>query len=158
MLIELLRTFVAGPIRLERAIASRLHFGLSAHRSDAPHGLHLDDLRAQLDHAEGRVAESERLVAGWQELLESERAAGRDVSWARDLLSTFQKSLNVTISDRETADRAVAQRLVDLFAGVRGRLPENDQELQTWLASPAGKAATAFELTSLSPCGERGRS
>ena len=43
------------------------------------------------------------------------------------------------------------------FEGVKGRQPETDQELEDWLASPEGKVATAFELTSLSPWGEKGR-
>jgi hypothetical protein len=62
------------------------------------------------------------------------------------------------MSNKEEAEKAVAQRLLNLFEGVRGRLPQNDQELHDWLASPEGKAATAFEPTSLSPWGEIGRS
>jgi hypothetical protein len=50
------------------------------------------------------------------------------------------------------------QRLRDLFEGTKGRQPETDQELEDWLASPEGKAATAFEPTSLSRWGETGRS
>jgi len=51
-----------------------------------------------------------------------------------------------------------AQRLLDLFEGAKGRLPKTDQELDEWLASSEGKAATAFELTSVSRWGEVGRS
>ena len=54
--------------------------------------------------------------------------------------------------------KAEAQRLCDLFEGAKGRRPETDQELNDWLASTEGKAATAFEPTSLSRWGEIGRS
>jgi hypothetical protein len=62
------------------------------------------------------------------------------------------------MSQQAEAEKALAQRLLDLFQGVRGRLPKNDQELHDWLASPEGKAAMAFESTSLSPWGEKDRS
>ena len=62
------------------------------------------------------------------------------------------------MSDKQEAERAVAQRLVHIFEGVRGRLPQNEQELHEWLASPEGQAAAAFEPTLLSPWGEIGRS
>jgi hypothetical protein len=62
------------------------------------------------------------------------------------------------MTDQEEEKRAQAQRLLELFEGAKGRRPETDQELKDWLASPEGKAATAFELTSLSPWGETGRS
>jgi hypothetical protein len=48
--------------------------------------------------------------------------------------------------------------LLDLFEGAKGRLPKTDQELDEWLASPEGKAAMAFEVTSVSRWGEAGRS
>jgi hypothetical protein len=62
------------------------------------------------------------------------------------------------VSDQEKDKRTKAQRLLDLFEGAKGRRPETDQELNNWLASPEGKAATAFEPTSLSRWGEIGRS
>jgi hypothetical protein len=62
------------------------------------------------------------------------------------------------VSDQEKDKRAKAQRLLDLFEGAKGRRPETDQELNNWLASPEGKAAMAFEPTSLSRWGEIGRS
>jgi hypothetical protein len=62
------------------------------------------------------------------------------------------------VSDQEEQKKAQAQRLLDLFEGAKGRRPETDQELSDWLASPEGKAATAFEPTSLSRWGETGRS
>jgi len=48
-------------------------------------------------------------------------------------------------------------KAVDLFEGVKGRLPKTDQELNEWLASEEGKAAVAFEPTSLARWGETGR-
>ena len=48
-------------------------------------------------HFEGdasrRVAEGERLVAGWRELIARMQADGRDVTIARDLLKTFEDTL-----------------------------------------------------------------
>ena len=58
----------------------------------------------------------------------------------------------------EEEEKAQVQRLLDLFERAKGRRPETDQELKDWLASPEGKAATAFEITSLSRWGETGRS
>jgi hypothetical protein len=60
------------------------------------------------------------------------------------------------VSEKE--EREKNQRLLDLFEGAKGRRPKTDQELDEWLASPEGKAATAFELTSGSRWGETGRS
>lgn len=62
------------------------------------------------------------------------------------------------MNDQEGHKSAEAQRLTDLFEGAKGRRPETDQELNDWLASPEGKAATGFELTSVSRWGETGRS
>src|SRR5215472_6734508 len=50
------------------------------------------------------------------------------------------------------------ERLAELFEGAKGRRPTTQGELQEWLVSPEGKAATLFNLTSLSRCGERARS
>jgi CRP-like cAMP-binding protein len=43
----------------------------------------------------------------------------------------------------------------ELFEGVKARRPKTENELQEWLVSPEGKAATLFNLTSLSRWGER---
>lgn len=53
---------------------------------------------------------------------------------------------------------ALDERLSDIFKGVTRCQPQNDQELHDWLASPAGKAATAFEPASAFRWGETGRS
>jgi hypothetical protein len=59
------------------------------------------------------------------------------------------------MGDKQKADTEHARIL---FEGVKRRQPETDRELEEWLASPEGKLATAFEATSLSPWGEKGRS
>jgi DNA-binding transcriptional regulator YhcF (GntR family) len=41
-------------------------------------------------------------------------------------------------------------RLVELFEGVKGRRPKTEEEMHEWFASLEGKAATLFNLTSLS--------
>jgi hypothetical protein len=55
------------------------------------------------------------------------------------------------------SEKEERKRLLDLFEGAKGRPPKTDQELDEWLASPEGKTATAFEVTSLSRWGETGR-
>jgi hypothetical protein len=62
------------------------------------------------------------------------------------------------MSTRKDAEKGPLKRLLDLFEGAKGHLPKTDQELHEWLASSEGKAAMAFEPTSLSPSGEIGRS
>jgi CRP/FNR family nitrogen fixation transcriptional regulator len=47
---------------------------------------------------------------------------------------------------------------IELFEGINGRRPKTEKELQEWLVSPEGKAATLFNLTSLSRWGEMARS
>jgi hypothetical protein len=159
MFVQRSREYFARSIELERKIASWVASGFRLHRANAPCGLNdLDALRDRLEKAKHRVAGSERLVAGWCEVIEGEQAACRDLAVARDLLKTFETGLELAMSDKEDAERALAQRLLDIFEGTRGRPPKNDQELHEWLASPEGKAATAFEPTSASRWGETGRS
>ncbi len=62
------------------------------------------------------------------------------------------------MSDKEEAKKAEAPTLRAIFEGIKGRPPKTDQELEEWLASAEGKAATDFELTSVSRWGEIGRS
>jgi CRP/FNR family transcriptional regulator, nitrogen fixation regulation protein len=50
------------------------------------------------------------------------------------------------------------ERLAECFEGVKGRRPKTEGELQEWLVSLEGKAATLFKLTSLSRWGEIARS
>lgn len=159
MFVQRSRKYFARSIAFERKIAFWVASGFRSHRASSPRGLDdLDALRDRLENAKRRVAESERLVAGWREVTEREQAAGHDVAVARDLLKTLENGLEVAMSDKEEAERALRQRLLDIFEGARGRLPKNDQEVHEWLASPEGKAATAFEPTSASRWGEIGRS
>jgi hypothetical protein len=64
----------------------------------------------------------------------------------------------VATSEKEEAEVPQARTPHDIFEGINGRRPKSDQELNEWLASPEGKAAMAFESTSLSRWGESGRS
>jgi hypothetical protein len=50
------------------------------------------------------------------------------------------------------------KKLAGIFEGVKDRKPNSERELQEWLVSLEGKAATLFALTSLSPWGNRARS
>jgi hypothetical protein len=136
MFIERCRKYFARAVEISRI---RSHRVTALRRSND-----LDALRAGLKHANRCVADKERLVAGWRELIERDQPEGRDVSVARDLLNTFQIGLDVAMSNKWEAEKAVAQRLRDLFEGGRGRLPADDRELHAWLTSPEGKAATAF--------------
>ena len=63
----------------------------------------------------------------------------------------------VTTSEKKEAKIPQARTTHDIFEGINGRRPKSDQELNEWLASPEGKAAMAFEPTSLSRWGD-GRS
>jgi CRP/FNR family transcriptional regulator, nitrogen fixation regulation protein len=51
-----------------------------------------------------------------------------------------------------------AEELLDLFEGINGERPKTEEELENWLVSPEGRAATLFNLTSLSRWGDRARS
>jgi hypothetical protein len=62
------------------------------------------------------------------------------------------------MSDAEVRQKTQDEILRDIFSGIKGREPENDEELKSWLTSPEGKAATAFEATEVSRWGETGRS
>jgi hypothetical protein len=61
------------------------------------------------------------------------------------------------MSDKKDAEKAKAPMLPDVFGAIRGRLPESDRELEEWLASDEGKAATMFEFVPVIRWGE-GRS
>jgi CRP/FNR family nitrogen fixation transcriptional regulator len=50
------------------------------------------------------------------------------------------------------------ESLGELFDGIKGRRPKTEGELHDWPASSEGKAATIFDLTSVSRWGERARS
>lgn len=50
-------------------------------------------------------------------------------------------------SDAEKYRIAQAQKLLDLFAGAKGRPARTPEELEKWLQSPQGKAATTYDKT-----------
>lgn len=60
------------------------------------------------------------------------------------------------MSEKNGAEKPRAPML-DIFEGIRGRLPQTDRELEEWLASDAGKGATMFEFVPVVRWGE-GRS
>jgi hypothetical protein len=72
--------------------------------------------------------------------------------------STTTKVEDVAMSEDETNAKSDADVLRDIFQGVKGRLPQTDMELQQWLDTPEGKAATVFHQTTVSRWGEVGRS
>jgi CRP/FNR family transcriptional regulator, nitrogen fixation regulation protein len=63
---------------------------------------------------------------------------------------------SVVLRNQSTNGRG--ERPTELFEGVNGRRPKTEKELQEWLISSEGKAATLFNLTSLSRWGEMARS
>jgi len=153
-LIDLSRTYLARALELERSLA--LWAGILRVHESTPSWPSIGNLRIRLEQANRRVAECELLVVGWREVIEAQQRDGRDLG--RDLLKTFESGLEVAMTSKEAAERALDQRLLDIFKGLMGRPPQNDRELHDWLASPAGKAATAFEPAPASRWGEVGRS
>jgi CRP/FNR family nitrogen fixation transcriptional regulator len=63
-----------------------------------------------------------------------------------------------SIALRNQSTDGKGERLVELYEGVNGRRPRTEEELHGWLVSLEGKAATLFNLTSLSRWGEMARS
>jgi CRP-like cAMP-binding protein len=64
----------------------------------------------------------------------------------------------VTLCTNSADGKPPIKKLGDFFEGVKGRRSKTDQELNEWLVSPEGKAATLFDLTSGAGSGERARS
>ena len=62
------------------------------------------------------------------------------------------------MSEKEKAAKTQAQFLRDAFEGMKGRQPKSEDELNQWLATDEGKAATLFDDTTVSHYGEQGRS
>jgi CRP/FNR family transcriptional regulator, nitrogen fixation regulation protein len=65
---------------------------------------------------------------------------------------------SIVLRNQPVNGRAQTHRLLRAFEGIKGRLPRTEQEFEDWLASHEGKAATVFELTSLSRVRKTGRS
>jgi hypothetical protein len=158
MFIELSKKLLRRSMEFERKIMSRVTGRFRSHRVITPHAsMALDALRDRLEEASRRVAQSERIVDGWRDLIDGKQVEGGDATAARSLLEAFQASLEAAISDKKEAEEALARRLRDLFEGANGRAPKTDHELDEWLASPEGRAATAFEPTPLPRWMEIGR-
>jgi hypothetical protein len=68
------------------------------------------------------------------------------------------KYRSIVLHTKSANGKAPIKKLQAIFEGVKGRRPKTDQELNEWLTSPEGKAATLFELTFGSRWGERARS
>jgi hypothetical protein len=61
------------------------------------------------------------------------------------------------MSDKKDAEKAKAPTQLDIFMGIKGRLPETDQELLELLATDEGKAAMMLATVPATRWGE-GRS
>jgi hypothetical protein len=156
-LLQLSKAFLHLSLELERNLAIRT---FQPHDVDTTRDLQrLGELRDRLEKADERVAQSKWLIDGWHDLTQRLEAAGRDVSVSREMLNDFHKDLEAAVRAKENAEKALERKLRGIFVGVNRRPPETDAELKEWLASPEGKAATAFEATPLPPPAERrGRS
>jgi hypothetical protein len=158
MLIQLSKKYLRRSMEFERRIISGVTARFRSHRLVTPHGLNgVGALRNRLEEASHCVAKHERMVDGWRDLSDRKQVEGGDVTAARSLLETFRASLEAAISDKKEAEKALARRLRDLFDGANSRAPKTDHEFDEWLASPEGKAATAFEPTPLPRWMELGR-
>jgi CRP/FNR family transcriptional regulator, nitrogen fixation regulation protein len=69
---------------------------------------------------------------------ELERRGGIELSGRR----------NVMLRSGSANKKAKVNQLIGLFEGTNGRRPKTDGELDDWLGSPEGKAATLFDLMS----------
>src|SRR5262245_4548517 len=137
-LTDLSRTYMRRSLELVHSVA----VGAGVLKS---HGESLLWLRDRLEQANRRVAECEQLVAGWRELLHRQEADGSVVASSRDMLKVFCADLEEAISEKERAEKLIKKTLRKFFVGAKGRRPYSDDEVDEWLASAEGKAATAFE-------------
>jgi CRP/FNR family nitrogen fixation transcriptional regulator len=91
---------------------------------------------------------------------------GLTIETVSRMLREIERSGAIKIKGRHTVmlrsksanARVPTKELRDFFEGVNGHRPKTDQELNDWLASPEGRAATLFNLTSGSRWAERARS
>jgi CRP/FNR family transcriptional regulator, nitrogen fixation regulation protein len=79
------------------------------------------------------------------------------VLWNLERRGAIKISGRRSIALRNQYANGKTDTLFDLFEGVKGRRPKSEQELDEWLVTPEGKAATVFHLTSLSVWGARAR-
>jgi hypothetical protein len=54
---------------------------------------------------------------------------------------------NQTKRDAEQYQLMQAQKMLDLFTGFHGRPAKTMEELEAWIGSPEGEAATAYDRT-----------
>jgi DNA-binding MarR family transcriptional regulator len=80
------------------------------------------------------------------------------VLWDFEQRGAIEISGRHSIVLRNQSANGRGERLAECFEGAKGRRPKTEGELQEWFASPEGKAATLFNLTSLSRWGDRARS
>jgi len=80
------------------------------------------------------------------------------VFWDLERRGAIEVAGRHTIVLRNDPTNLSAKRLMAIFEAVKGRQPQTEQELETWRASAEGKAATLFDLTTISIWGERARS
>ena len=80
------------------------------------------------------------------------------VLWDFERRGAIEISGRHSIVLRNQSANGRGERLAECFEGVKGRRPKTEEELQEWLVSLEGKAATLFKLTSLSRWGEIARS
>lgn len=75
------------------------------------------------------------------------------VLWDFERRGAIEISGRHSIVLRNQATNGRGERPTELFEGLNGRRPRTEEELQEWLVSPEGKAATLFNLTSLAHWG-----
>ena len=143
------RRFVWPSLERARNAVVSLWSRLEAYTPFGMHRADLDELRERLKQANRHVAECESLVGSWEELMQRRAAERQDVALSRDMLKIFSADLEAATKEKMRAEKLLNKRLRELFIGAKGRRPKTDEELDAWLASAEGKAATAFEPTSL---------
>jgi hypothetical protein len=123
MFIQLSKKYLRRSMEFERKIMSRVTARFRSQRVITPHGLDgVGALRDRLKEASRRVAQSQRMVDGWRDLIDPMQAERHDVTAARSLLETFQASLEAAISDKKEAEKALAREgWVMFFEGVSRR-------------------------------------
>jgi hypothetical protein len=65
--------------------------------------------------------------------------------------------MRVAMSDKQELENRVPPTPREIFEGIKHRAPKTEKELEEWLASGEGKAATAFQPNVATRWGE-GRS
>jgi hypothetical protein len=69
-------------------------------------------LRDQLETANRQLAEGERIVAGWRDLIAESEALGRDTAKSRELLSTFEADVERYRASRDRLRRSIDEQKV----------------------------------------------